>query len=53
MADTVRTTSWKTLVVQANPNHYAEQRKVEEYRFSNDRVFTANPTTRGAYGEDD
>lgn len=50
---TFRSKSWRAIVVEANPNHYAEQIKVVEYEFSNGKQFTANPALRGVYAEDD
>jgi hypothetical protein len=39
------------IIKKADPTFFKDRARIEEYRFSNGRVFKADPTTRGAYGD--
>lgn len=46
--------TWRTLVLKADPEHETKKRKEIEYDYSDQpggRVFTGNPTNRGAYAD--
>lgn len=45
--------TFKSLVLQADPDFEREKRNETEYEFSNGRKFTANPATRGAYAPEE
>lgn len=40
-------------VVRADPEFHKTKTKEEEYKFSNGKVFTGNPSKRGAYAPEE
>lgn len=44
--------TWKSIVVEIDPDFEAEKKKELEYEFSNGKKFSGNPLKRGAYADD-
>lgn len=45
--------TWKSIVLEADPEFEASKKKQVEYEFSNGRKFSGNPAKRGAYAPDE
>jgi len=46
------TSDWRAEVLQADPEWHTKYNIIEEYKFSNGRVFEGRYAVRGAYGPD-